>query len=511
MEEISNSLFRAFGKITLKIYRRTLFLLGKRIPKQNHLGEILVKSAPTASEYRKDEEITLPSGGKINLTELESYYEKSPYFKEICIIASLSSRDKYCFLTALIFPDFNYCASQRVSQIKDRLHWEMQTLSRGLPPYKRIKKYIIIKDSLPRTALGKIKRFEITRKYSLGADSLNDSRLGQNVSAADKLLLAYPIAQQALDYLSRRLKRPVGLDEHLELDLGFDSLERIGLFFKFQELSGLELDEKQFFFVSTVREALNKLRATSGIQLQKNETICLEKILKNSPGQKMPAATRQSALSKIVNGIILVILSCGLRLFLLIKVKGKNNIPKKGPYIFCPNHSSYFDVPLLIVTMGFRALLTTYFLGYSAYLEHPLLRWSRKLFRLISVDPASHLTDTLTMCGYVLRNEKALCLFPEGIRSLDGEIHEFKRGIGILIKELHINVVPVYIRGAYEAWPPYKIFPSFGKIEVIFGKKLPPEELANKEQEREIIDIYQNIADNLKERLVDLKMNGNQR
>lgn len=486
-----------------------LFLLEKRISKQNHLGKILVKSAPTAFGPYKDEEITLPSGEKINLAELESYYEKSPYFKEIGIITSQSSAKKDYFLTALILPDFDYCASQRISQIKDRIHWEMHTLSRGLPPYKRIAKYIIIKDSLPRTALGRIKRSEITRQYSLETDSLNDSRLGQNVSAADERLLTCPIAQQALDYLSRRLKRPVSLNEHLELDLGFDSLERIGLFFEFQKLSGIELDETQFFFISTVREALTKLRGASGVQLQKNEAINLEKILKNTPGKKMPATLQQPALSKIVNAVVLVILSCGLRLFLLIKVKGRNNIPQKGPYIFCPNHSSYLDVPLLIATMGFRALLTTYFLGYSAYLEHPFLRWSKKLFRLIPVDPASHLTDTLAACGYVLRNEKALCLFPEGIRSLDGEIHEFKRGIGILIKELHSDVVPVYIRGAYKAWPPYKIFPSFGKIEVIFGKKLPPEELDNKR--RETIDIYQNIADNLKKRLVDLKMGVNQR
>ena len=186
-----------------------------------------------------------------------------------------------------------------------------------------------------------------------------------------------------------------------------------------------------------------------------------------------------------------------------IKVSGSENIPQKGPFILCPNHSSYLDVPLLVAAMGYRALLFTFFLGYRAYLEHPFLRWSKQLFRLIPIDPAAHVADTLTMCSYVLRNKKALCLFPEGIRSIDGEIQEFKRGIGILIKELQVDAVPVYIRGAYEAWPPYTMFPSFGKIEVVFGRPASSEALGS--SKGETIDMYQNIADNLRARLICLK------
>ncbi|HCD38518.1 MAG TPA: hypothetical protein DEQ77_07345 [Candidatus Omnitrophica bacterium] len=217
----------------------------------------------------------------------------------------------------------------------------------------------------------------------------------------------------------------------------------------------------------------------------------------------MPLSFKQGFFYRLINFMAIAMVSFLMRLFLRIKVSGSENIPQKGPFILCPNHSSYLDVPLLVAAMGYRALLFTFFLGYRAYLEHPFLRWSKQLFRLIPIDPAAHVADTLTMCSYVLRNKKALCLFPEGIRSIDGEIQEFKRGIGILIKELQVDAVPVYIRGAYEAWPPYAMFPSFGKIEVVFGKAASSEALGF--SQGETIDMYQNIADNLRARLICLK------
>jgi 1-acyl-sn-glycerol-3-phosphate acyltransferase len=84
-----------------------------------------------------------------------------------------------------------------------------------------------------------------------------------------------------------------------------------------------------------------------------------------------------------------------------------------------------------------------------------------------------------------------------------GEIKEFKRGVGVLIKELNVDVVPVYIRGTQNAWPAGKAFPRFAKVEVIFGEKISVEELtANQPAET---DTYQNIANNLRQKLINLR------
>lgn len=441
---------------------------------------------------------------KLNLEDLEAYYEKSLYVKEMCIFLSQSPQGQDC-LTALILPDFEYCASQGVSQIKDRMHWEIQKLSRGLPVENRVKKYVLIKDPLPRTALGEIKRFEAQQLYLEKTALFTESRLDNNLSPEDNALLASPLRRQALEYLSQKLKRRVRLDDHLELDLGLDSLERVGLFFEFQHISGAQMEEKDFFFISTVRDVLTKLRTAPHTIASKDENTSWDKIVRGAPDEKIrkTLTSRQTFLSNVVNAAFFLLLSALTRLFFRIKVKGRSNLSEKGPYILCPNHSSYLDVPLIIASIGFSRLRNTFFLGYSAYLNHLFIRWAKRLFRLVPVDPGSRLAETLAVCGFVLKNSGMLCMFPEGIRSYDGEIHEFKRGIGILIKELQVDVVPVYIHGAYQAWPPYKIFPSFGRIQITFGEKLSPEELASGTIEN--IDAYQIIADNLKKKLIDLK------
>lgn len=445
---------------------------------------------------------------ELNINELEGHYSASPCIKEICIIARRGDSRKDV-LTGVILPNLDYLSGKGVSQIKDRIRLEIDSLSRKLPEDKRIKNYIIISDALPRSSSGELKRLEIERKYSESADAFARKEEPKELSPQDASLLSLPLCRRGLDFLNQKLKRQVGLDEHLELDLGLDSLERIGLLFEFQKFSGERLDESSFFFVSTVRDVLEKLRASSEMSLRADEGSEAIPDWQSFLHTQLPDTAKkdialiQSPLVKVINLFFYLLLAAVNRSFFLLTVKGKGNIPRKGSFIFCPNHSSYLDATLFASALGFPAITRTYLLGYSAFVNHPLLSWGKKLLRLIPVDPASGLTQTLGLCGIALKNSKMLLLFPEGSRSIDGEIKEFKRGAGVLIKELGANVVPVYIRGAHKAWPAYRVFPVPAKVEIIFGKPLTPDELMAKKIDG--IDIYQNIVHNLREELLQLK------
>jgi long-chain acyl-CoA synthetase len=74
----------------------------------------------------------------------------------------------------------------------------------------------------------------------------------------------------------------------------------------------------------------------------------------------------------------------------------------------------------------------------------------------------------------VLRRGKILLAFPEGSRSRDGGIKEFKKGVGIIAKELNIPIVPVAISGTYEMLPSGKLFPKPSHVRVSFGKPIYP-------------------------------------
>ncbi len=455
---------------------------------------------------RKNEIIVLPSGKKINPEELESRYAKSPFIEELCIIQPRFSMDKD-MLTAIVKPNLAYLRARGVSQIEDKVRWEIDNCAVDLPFYNRIKKVIITNEPLPRTILGKLKRFEITEKFA-ELSKISSEQISIRTKAAqkdDSELLSSPLCQEALKYLSLKAKRPVDLDDHLELDLGLDSLERIGLFFDFQKFSKVMLDEKTFFFVHTVRDVLRNLKAQATAKPQGVADQDWSETLKDTTGKELEKSVslRQTILSKAINILFIESWQIACRLLFLLNVKGKDHLPQYGSYILCPNHTSYLDALLVMAAVGPRAFLRTYMLGYRAYIDFPLIKWAKKLFRLIPIDPGLDFSRDLKVCSWVLQNAKILCIFPEGRRSMDGRIKEFKAGAGVLIKELGAPVVPVYIKGAERAWPVHRMLPCPSKIEVTFGRPLTPEELMRKKKEG--VDMYKNIVDNLRESLLDLE------
>jgi long-chain acyl-CoA synthetase len=455
---------------------------------------------------RKNEIIVLPSGKKINPEELELRYAKSPFIEELCILQPRFFMDKD-MLTAIVKPNLAYFKAHGISQIEDKIRWEIENCAVGLAFYNRVKKIITTNEPLPRTILGKLKRSEIAEKFAKAFKvSSEQISIGtKTVQEHDPELLASPFCQEALKYLSRKAKKPVNLDDHLELDLGLDSLERVGLFFDFQKLCKVTLDEKTFFFVQTVRDVLRNLESQATAKPQGVTDQDWPGALKDTAGKDLERSVsfKQTILSKAVNILFIGCWQVACQLLFLLSVKGKNHLPKNGPYILCPNHASYLDAFLVAAALDPRAFLRTYFLGFRAYIDFPLVRWSKKLFRLIPIEPGLNFSRDLRVCSWVLQNSKVLCIFPEGRRSVDGQIQEFKAGVGILIKELGAPVVPVYIKGAERAWPVHQVLPRPAKIEVIFGKPLTPEELTRKKKEG--VDTYKNIVDNLRESLLDLQ------
>jgi long-chain acyl-CoA synthetase len=65
-----------------------------------------------------------------------------------------------------------------------------------------------------------------------------------------------------------------------------------------------------------------------------------------------------------------------------------------------------------------------------------------------------------------------ILMFPEGQRTLDGELQPFQEGVGILAGEMRVPVVPVYIEGLYEVLPRHRSMPCRGHVTVRFGKPL---------------------------------------
>ena len=159
-----------------------------------------------------------------------------------------------------------------------------------------------------------------------------------------------------------------------------------------------------------------------------------------------------------------------------LKVYGRERLKDQG-YIFCPNHASFLDGFILAYAVPGPLRHRLFSLGYSGYFDVPVIRDLLKLIRVIPVDSARNVVAAMQVSSYILRNGQILSIFPEGFRSPSGEVGQFKKGVAILARELEVKLVPVYIQGSYEAWPPGVILPRPHPIRVIFGRQHSWQEL----------------------------------
>lgn len=461
---------------------------------------------------REKEVIVLDSGKTIYPEELEEYYQKSPYIKEICILQKKENRFGYQTqsLYAVVVPDLEYFRQKQEGNIRDRIRWELENLAKQLPRYKHVMGFTVTKEELPHTALRKIKRYEVRQKFVTEEKAAAFDFKDIVFTEKDLRGINQDIAKKIIYYLFSQLKKPVYLDSHLELDLGIDSLTRVELGLGLEELFSIELSDEVLYAVSTVRDVISKVSelADKTAELKPQELALAQKtwsqILEEEPPEEIVKRIRlKTRLSDILLTFLFKnILVFIFRTFWFLKIKGSENLPKQGPFILCPNHASYLDGFVVFCGLPFKLTMQAYFVGRRDIFEYPLLRWALKLSRLIPFDTASHLTEAMQAASYVLSAKKITCIFPEGQRSIDENVQPFKKGIGILLKELGVRVVPVYIKGSHRSWPRGRKVLRFCHLEIIFGKPVLAKDLV---KEKPAVSEYEAIALALREEVIKLR------
>lgn len=450
---------------------------------------------------RKKEIIVLSNGKNINPEEVERAYSQSPFIKEICVLPIKASGlvKGVESLAAIIVIDEEYFKLKNEINIRNRIKWELDNSSIKLASYKRITGFVISKESLPRTRLGKIMRHKIQHLYAGQLES-NKPKAGEPLKKEDLDILSLAGTQQVLSLLKQALNKEVSINDHLELDLGLDSLGRIELLLGLQTALGLEVSDEQamdFFMSLTVKDLIEKFgRVMPDIkkQPQKEKAFLWSKVINEGTSNKTLKNIRlkPGAFDIILSLIIIALFKIFFRTLFFLKAEGRDNLKENGPYLICPNHTSYLDGLIVLSALPFKTALNTYFVGLSVIFEHFLLRGLTKTARLIPLAANLNLTEALQACSFVLRNSKIVCYFPEGQRSVDGEIKDFKKGVGILIKELAVPVIPAYIEGSFRAWPRGKSFPKPSPVKITFGKminlkELLPSEPSDEEESYEIV------------------------
>lgn len=152
-------------------------------------------------------------------------------------------------------------------------------------------------------------------------------------------------------------------------------------------------------------------------------------------------------------------------------VEGRDNVPRTGPVIFASNHLSFIDS----IAIPVAAPRPVHFMAKSAYFE----KWaSRQFFTAIGAIPVERgagqkALDALDQQRALLEDGRAVALYPEGTRSLDGRLYKGRTGVAFLALQTGAPVVPVGLIGTDKVMPVgAKIPTTKERITVRFGAPL---------------------------------------
>ena len=457
---------------------------------------------------RRKEVIVLSSGKNIYPEEIEGHYLKSPFIQEICVMGLLS-RPGQPFderLHAVVVPNFEILKQRKIVNAKQVIRFDIETLSQQLPSSKRILSYEIWQGSLPRTTTRKLKRFEVEKRVREHPAFENaESASERPLTGDDQAWLDQTDVQRALSVIreaANNFAAPLHPDHSLELDLGFDSMQRVELMVALEQELGGKVDESRLAQLYTVRDLVDAVRQSAGQAKGSGSqpTAWEAMFAQETDDPEVLALGKRRIVAAtglfLVFRLMRVIASYLFRL----QTSGMERIPSAGPFIVCPNHQSFVDPFLVGSVMPWPVFRKMFSVGTSEIFGSGLMRRIARFMRVIVVDPDANLIPAMRAGAYGLRKGRVLMLFPEGERSIDGPPKIFKKGAAILAAHSRVPIVPVAIEGAYEVWPRgKKFFQQLHPVKLAFGNPIyPPSTLHPGEDE------YARVTRELEQRVMNM-------
>ena len=168
---------------------------------------------------------------------------------------------------------------------------------------------------------------------------------------------------------------------------------------------------------------------------------------------------------------------------------GRDKIPSRGGALVCSNHQSHFD-PMVV---GMQSQRRMNFLARKTLFNFFLLRWIIQFLDAISIDRDGLGFAGLKQTLLCLRRGEIVLLFPEGTRTENGELLEFKPGVCSLVRRAKVPVVPVGIDGPYQAWPRSRWLPQPDVIRVVIGDPIEPEDVEQWDDEQLLGELQRRI------------------
>ncbi len=421
---------------------------------------------------RKNSMIVLSNGKNIDPETVENKIMglSGPLIKEIGI---LGHEDK---LAAIIVPDLLEFRKQGINNIQTYLKDIIENYNLTASNYKKVLDYKLVEDELPKTRLGKTKRFMLPDLYK------KDEKVKEKVEE--------PQTQeyQAIKEFVAKLKGfEPGPEENLELDLGMDSLDKVELLAYVESTFGIKIDEEKFAEMPNLK--LLSEYISEKAEFFMNSEVDWKKIIDKAPNREIKNGWLINALRPLIYVI--------LKMYFRLKIDRTNKISDE-PQIFVSNHQSFVDALVLGALIPSKIQKKTFFLAINWYFKKGIMKYVADNGNIILVDIDKNVKETVEEIALHIKNGKNVLIFPEGARTKNGKVGKFKKVFAIIAKELNVDVQCLGIKGGYEAYSRFMKFPLPKRIEVTVLEKIKPEGTYEEIRER-----AENIIKNYAEQLIE--------
>lgn len=163
-----------------------------------------------------------------------------------------------------------------------------------------------------------------------------------------------------------------------------------------------------------------------------------------------------------------------------VKVRGGHNLSQRSPQVIFSNHCSYFDVLCLLayLPVQFR------WLAKEELFRIPFFGKAMEYGGYLPIDRSNprRAHKSMVAASERIRAGTSIVIFPEGTRSPDGKLQEFKSGGAILAIRAQVPVVPVAVLGTREIMPKGSLRVRRGEVEIRVGQAIPTEGLTQRDR-----------------------------
>ena len=206
-----------------------------------------------------------------------------------------------------------------------------------------------------------------------------------------------------------------------------------------------------------------------------------------TPAERLRTVRRESGLLEaIIHQFAFSIIRTYLSIAHRLRISGREHLPSHGPFILAANHCSHLDAISLIAALRPRHRERAFPIaaGDVFFQTIPISIFSAIVLNALPMWRKNCGPHALADLRRKLETEKCIyIIFPEGSRSRDGTMNQFKPGLGMLVAETAVPVVPCFITGTFDALPPQRKIPRPARIRIMIGAPLDFAGVAN---EREV-------------------------